>query len=462
VALQKSGGRDYAQVMRAVDGPTGLYLWTLMSAFEATGDTKYLDALAAAVPLLKEVYDRGNTLVGRWRDPTRYGTLLSCLIRALDLDEPFDRLDRAEVTKWIVDTTETFHKTLRRRPDGSLSLPAGCAGSSAMMFHAFAWVAALPDAPPWARDDVRGLLGVPAWRSTHPDEERFDYIRPGTLDGRITVCSTIEEGTEMFLWNSAETMALYGKVFGEAVALNVGDPLDAFFAEYGRACREDPDSIIPLEPEAPTREEMGDFPRIPVYRVVRAKTPPAIDGDPADPVWQHAAPMTGFTLQDRRGPSRLDTSVRLACDRDHLYVLVIAPDLKPPRENYPRDGKQWQDDGIEIFLDENFDRTSYAKIAVNLTGEPSDEYYVQPFLAMSEWNPAMRIGRRPGVIELAIPLKDFAGRWNANRQAKPEGRWSANFYRMGDGSSWVGYNMLLTSHIPQGFGILEFEEAADR
>ena len=459
VALQKRGGRDYTQVIRAVDGPTGLFLWTLMSAYEATGDARYLDALYATLPILREVAARSKgTLVGRWKDPTRCGILTTCLIRLLDFDERFGRLDRAEVTGWIVKTTEVFHRLVRRRADGSARLTTRCAGSNRMMEHAFGWVAALPDAPDWAKDDFRDLMLLPAWHTTQPDEERFDFIRPGCHDGRITVCSTIEEGTEMFLWNSAETLALHQKVFGKSALPKPDDPMNAYYAEYQRTCREDPDSIIPLPAEAPDEAERGDFKRIPTYTVVRAKTPPVIDGDPSDDCWKRANAITGLTLRDRVGPSKLDTTFKVAYDAEHLYVLLIAPDLKPPSRQHRRDGRQWAEDGMELFLDTNFDRTSYFKIALNLSGPSCDDYWAQPFLADRNWNPKLHVGRKPGVIEVAIPFKEFPGPWNANRPVRPEGKWSANFYRTGDSSSWVGYNMLLTSHIPQGFGVLVFEK----
>ena len=462
VAFQKNGGRDYTNYVRAADGPTGLYLWTLMSAYEATGRAEYLDALYAAAGELRKTYEKNKgSLVGRWKDATGKGVLLSCLIRLLWFDERFDRLDRAEVTRWIVDTVSVFQKEVRRREDGSARLALRCSGSNRLMYHAFAWVAALPDAPDWAKDDFRDLVTLPAYHTTHPDEERFESIRPGSRDGVINVCSTIEEGTEMWLWNSAETMALAEKVFGEAALPKADDPMNAFYAEYQRACRDDPDSLIALAPEAPEADEMGDFPRIPTCRVAYAKTPPVIDGDPDDACWRDAEPMRDFTLQNRAGPSKLNTTVKLAHDREHLYVVMIAPDLKPPARTDKRDGRQWQEDGIELFLDTNFDRTSYWKIALNLEGEPADDFWVQPFLAVSDWDPRMTLGRKPGVIEIAIPFKEFACRWSAPHVATPEGKWSANVCRMGDGSSWVGHNMALTAHLPQGFGVLTFDAPAD-
>jgi len=329
-----------------------------------------------------------------------------------------------------------------------------------MMYHAFGWVAALPDAPDWAREDFRSFMGTPAYHTTHPDEERFEYIRPGSHDGIITVCSTIEEGTEMWLWASAETIALYEKVFGKAGLPSPDDPMNAYYAEYGRACREDPKSLVALEPEVPDPDQMGGFTRIPVCKVPFTGKPPAVDGDADDPCWTQAVSITDFTLESNSGPSQLKTTVKLAWDRENLYVLMLAPDLKPPKRVRGRDGGQWQEDGIELFLDTNFDRTSYWQIVLNLTGESGDACYVQPLLSVDDWNPDFRFGRKPGVIEIAIPFKAFDCKWDVEGPVVPK-RWSANFCRTGDGSSWVGYNMALIAHIPQGFGVLEFLPARE-
>ena len=463
VAFQKNGGRDYTRYVQACDGPAGLYFWTLMSAYEATGDRKYLDALYAAVPELRKAYERyKGSFVGRYKDSHGRGVLLTCLIRFMELDKRFGRLDRAEMTKWIVDTVKVFHPLVRRREQGPGGLSLRCSGRNRMMYHAFGWVAALDDPPDWARDDFRSLMGTPAYHTTHPDEERFDFIRPGCHDGRLTVCSTIEEGTEMWLWASAETITLYQKVFGKTALPKPDDPMNAFYAEYQRACREDPESIIALAPEAPEPVDRGDFRKIPTYTVVRAKTPPVIDGDSSDACWKAADVITGLTRRDRAGPAKLDTTFKVAYDAEHLYVILIAPDLKPPSRIHRRDGRQWAEDGMELFLDTNFDRTSYFKIALNLKGASCDDYWAQPFLANRHWNPKLRIGRKPGVIELAIPFREFPGPWNDNRSVKPDGKWSANFCRTGDGASWVGYNMLLTAHVPQGFGVLKFEKPNGR
>jgi len=442
-----------------------------MSAYEVTGRTDYLDALYAAVDELRKTVEReGGNLAGRRPNATRSGTLLSCLIRLLEFDRRFGRLDRREVTGWIVRTVEAFHKLVRPRDEGPARLSTRCAGNNRMMYHAFGYVASLGDAPDWAKKDFGALLGSPAYHTTHPDEERFEFIRPGCHNDIITVCSTIEEGTEMWLWSSAETMALHEKVFGEAGFPKPDDPMRAYYAEYQRACREDPESIVALAPEAPAPAEHGEFSPIPACVVGWAEAPPTIDGSADDACWKDATALTEFTLpwskadaeRDFSRKSRLDTTIKLACDRENLYVIMIAPDLKPPERRRRRDSGQYRDDGIEIFLDTNFNRTSYWKIAVNLEGEPSDAYYVEPFLAASGWNPKMMIGRRPGVIEIALPFKEFTSKWSVDDLVRPRGKWSANFYRMGDGSSWAGHNMSISSHTPQGFGVLTFEEPEGR
>src|SRR5690606_8591254 len=107
--------------------------------------------------------------------------------------------------------------------------------------------------------------------------------------------------------------------------------------------------------------------------------PIRVDGDLADAIWR-TAPMVGGFLQrepDEGAPTTHATEVRVAYDRDALYVAIRAIDPEPvqlvgllPR----RDGVS-PSDWLSILIDSFDDNRTAYEFGVNMSGVKYDRYW---------------------------------------------------------------------------------------
>ena len=113
-------------------------------------------------------------------------------------------------------------------------------------------------------------------------------------------------------------------------------------------------------------------------RAVWTETPPVIDGNLTEPVWQHADIATNFfrAKEGETYPAELDTEIRVLYDENMLYIGVRCeePDMKSLRETLTRrDSFVWQNDCIEVMLDTYHDRRNCYIFAINTLGTQADE-----------------------------------------------------------------------------------------
>ncbi len=132
-----------------------------------------------------------------------------------------------------------------------------------------------------------------------------------------------------------------------------------------------------------------------------------IDGRLDDVGWNGAEVMKDFWTPQADRKARFPTEVRIGYDDKNLYVGFVCYEPKISgivAKTTKHDGKVWEDDSVEIFLDTNFDRKSYYHFIVNAKGVRYEgigyscswdgKYEVKTSCQAEEW-----------VAEFAIPWK---------------------------------------------------------
>jgi len=108
-----------------------------------------------------------------------------------------------------------------------------------------------------------------------------------------------------------------------------------------------------------------------VAQCLRAAARPELDGKLDDSIWQDAKVKGDFLRSDGSQLAQFATEVWVAYDRENLYLACRCqePNLEGMVVNADqRDGKVWEDDSVEVFLDTNFDRKSYYQFIFNPAG----------------------------------------------------------------------------------------------
>ena len=110
-------------------------------------------------------------------------------------------------------------------------------------------------------------------------------------------------------------------------------------------------------------EETADHVQ-PAYTVVPIKQPPVIDGKLDDEVWENATftHLYDFLASTKEARVKADpaTTFAISADDKQLYVAFRCQDTnvsKLIKNVTTRDGKIWNGDNVEIFL--NFDRPGH-------------------------------------------------------------------------------------------------------
>jgi Carbohydrate family 9 binding domain-like len=132
-----------------------------------------------------------------------------------------------------------------------------------------------------------------------------------------------------------------------------------------------------------------------------------IDGKLTDSTWKNAVLMTDFTL-GKSGRPAVKTSVFVTYDKDNLYIAVVndEPNTSKLKANaVGRDGKIWNDDSVEIYIDpKNQKDGAYFGFFVNSKNSVYDRS------EDGSWNGKWTSGASvvPGqswTVEVAVPFK---------------------------------------------------------
>ena len=147
---------------------------------------------------------------------------------------------------------------------------------------------------------------------------------------------------------------------------------------------------------------------------LRTPTPPVIDGDLGDVVWQSAPSVTGFkTWMPDYGKDMPDqTIVYFAHDAENLYFAFRALDSEPGKIKASiaaRDGVT-ADDWICINLDSFGDQQSLYALYVNPLGIQGDSRFAagrEDFGFDAVWYSAGRVDDQGYTVEVRIPFKSL-------------------------------------------------------
>jgi len=129
-----------------------------------------------------------------------------------------------------------------------------------------------------------------------------------------------------------------------------------------------PETVVPA-PAAPPA---------PALQVPFAVTPPRLDADPGDPVWEHAAVVPALPLQLNVGPDLqpIATEVRLLWDPGWLYVRFTCTDSELYTPLAGRDAALYNGDVVEVFLDPVGDGRHYVEFEVNPRNDVLDSIHL--------------------------------------------------------------------------------------
>ena len=214
---------------------------------------------------------------------------------------------------------------------------------------------------------------------------------------------------------------------------------------------------------------------LPAYICRRTSVVPSLDGSMSAAAWQQAAPVT--LVQAASGePPRQPTEARLLWDDSYLYIGFRCTDSRIYATLAGRGEHLWEEEVVEVFLDDDADEYSYAEFEVNPLNAILELYIIkrgEVWKQLWDWHsPGMRAAvkvdgdptnpdstDRGWTAEIALPWEDFCTA--PYLPPLPGDRWRMNLYRIdrspaGDEySAWSppGRNAF---HTPERFGWLIF------
>jgi poly(3-hydroxybutyrate) depolymerase len=188
----------------------------------------------------------------------------------------------------------------------------------------------------------------------------------------------------------------------------------------------------------------------------KVTSPPALDGNLADPAWTSLAVLSGFRLPTGIAETEHPTAVRVGYDPNALYLAFTCTEtnLAGLATNAVQrdDPNLWQDDCVEIFLDTKLSRKTYYHIIVTANA------VIQSGIGRKDqWDaPGIRAAagrtRNAWTVELKIPWADLG-----LQSPEPGARLGFELARYraqppDEVSQWSV--TLRNNHVPSRFGVL--------
>jgi hypothetical protein len=213
----------------------------------------------------------------------------------------------------------------------------------------------------------------------------------------------------------------------------------------------------------------------PEYTCYRAAKPIVVDGRLDDASWQGAAAIP-LVWADSGAQPRQPTTVRLLWDDQYLYVAFECQDDDIWGVTTERDKDIYNQEVVEVFVDDDCDDHSYIEIEVNPLNAVLDLFVLNrggPIRGLWGWDspglltavyvdgdPTRRgTADRLWAVELAIPMSDFMTA--PHLPPRPGDVWHANVYRIDRAESGDEYTAWsppgrINYHTPERFGRLVF------
>lgn len=213
----------------------------------------------------------------------------------------------------------------------------------------------------------------------------------------------------------------------------------------------------------------------PSYTCYRAAQPVSIDGRLDDPGWK-AAPAVELVTLIEGAPTRQRTTVRMLWDDAYLYVAFACEDSDIWGITTERDMSIYEQEVVEIFVDDDCDGHGYVEIEVSPLNAVLDLYVLYRdgrLRGMRDWDSeglrtAVHVDGDPTrrgsadrfwSVEMAIPMTDFM--CAPHLPPKAGDVWHINLYRIDRSQTGTEYQAWspcgrLSNHTPERFGQLVF------
>ncbi len=214
---------------------------------------------------------------------------------------------------------------------------------------------------------------------------------------------------------------------------------------------------------------------LPVYHCCRATGSVVVDGVLDEPAWQEAE-VAQLVLAESGAPPRQPTRARLLWDDSYLYAAFECQDDDIWGVTTARDQDIYNQEVVELFVDEDGDGHGYIEIEVSPLNAVLDLFMLwreDRQRGLWDWNSE---GLRTAVVvegdptrrgtpdsswtvELAVPMGDFM--MVPHLPPRVRDRWRMNLYRIerdAEGDEYSAWSPpgRLNYHTPWRFGFLEF------
>jgi len=184
----------------------------------------------------------------------------------------------------------------------------------------------------------------------------------------------------------------------------------------------------------------------PAYTVVPTKKPPVIDGRLDDDVWKNATftQLYDFLASTKEARVKADpaTTFAISADNKQLYVAFRCQDTnvsKLVQNVTTRDGKLWNGDNVEIFLNFEGPGHTFRRVMLGASGAVFDAAYLQYGLKEHRWFDIKGLAGATNIQtghwtgEIAIPFAGLAMKSNST------GNWQINVCRSSQTKKGVRY-----------------------
>jgi len=136
---------------------------------------------------------------------------------------------------------------------------------------------------------------------------------------------------------------------------------------------------------------------------------PVIDGDLSDTIWAEAVTLDAFGMASGTGKPEMQTEVRVGSDGANLFLGVTCHEEKMDyltARITDEGGAVWQDDCVEVFVDNNLDQSTFRQVLVNALGVQGWNDSTDSKWRAASVAAAKRLDDR-WTVELSIPMADL-------------------------------------------------------
>lgn len=167
----------------------------------------------------------------------------------------------------------------------------------------------------------------------------------------------------------------------------------------------------------------GEFP---IYSASHVGEPPRIDGVLDDACWGTAEQTAPFVAIGGKAVG-VSTTGMLCWDDKTLYIAFVCNEpLMDVLEERIRQGKvQMFDESIEVFLDADYDQSTYVQLRAGVTGERDSHYGFALYPEIQErWSAGVKLDKDRWMVEMAVPFELLG-----NSRLQPDTVWGLNLNR---------------------------------